>query len=368
MPFADDVRHYTFPSLSTLVSRSGQKITKHPYIPTEEQLEAMDNFVDAMDLMEAGDKDEKGSRQPWFDPRLSYNPAIHRTKHAQFHSAIVSNITTRPLPPPHPELTKYFDPPKRVLKTAKHALEECKTAFKMALSPVPKRAPKARKDGHTHAQDEDEDMILLDQKGPARKRPVIAAPSKSQIADASSSRAGKKKMTEDDSETESESDGELLLESKPKPSAPGLPTPTASPEPEPDPQRAPGRIIGNAYPLRDFRQNLKQGDVVTKAVEDFGVVVREIVGRPFANRRKDEMVECLKELREACLREDEIDAWNGILKGLKEDCAGENGNKDFWAALKKLGRHMSLISLTEAKSVGGISDISESAADTFMQQ
>lgn len=60
MPFADDVRHYTFPSLFTLVSRSGEKITKHPYIPTEEQLEAMDDFVDAMDLMEAGDKDENG--------------------------------------------------------------------------------------------------------------------------------------------------------------------------------------------------------------------------------------------------------------------------------------------------------------------
>lgn len=59
MPFADDVRHYTFPSLSNLVSRSGEKITKHPYIPTEEQLEAMDDFVDAMDLMEAGDKNEQ---------------------------------------------------------------------------------------------------------------------------------------------------------------------------------------------------------------------------------------------------------------------------------------------------------------------
>lgn len=71
------------------------------------------------------------SRQPWFDPRLSYNPAIHRTKQAQFHSAVVSDITTHPLPLPHPELTKYFDPPKRVLKTAKDALDECKAAFKV---------------------------------------------------------------------------------------------------------------------------------------------------------------------------------------------------------------------------------------------
>lgn len=59
MPFADDVRHYTFPSLLTLISRSGEEITKHPYIPTEEQLEAMDTFIDSMDLMEA-EKDEDG--------------------------------------------------------------------------------------------------------------------------------------------------------------------------------------------------------------------------------------------------------------------------------------------------------------------
>lgn len=52
-----------------------------------------------------------------------------------------------------------------------------------------------------------------------------------------------------------------------------------------------------------------------------------------------------------------------ILKGLKEDCAGENGNKDFWAEMQKLGRPMSLISSTEAKSVGGISNVSEPAAD-----
>ena len=265
------------------------------------------------------------SPQPWFDPRLSFNPAVHRTKQAQFHCAVVSDIATHPLPPPHPELTKYFDPPKRVLKTAKHALEECKVAFKvkegthcpsvafastsclanydyMALSSVPKRVPKARKDGHIYAQDQDEDMILLDQKGPARNRPAVTAPAKSQGVNASPSRAGKQKVSTEDSETESESDSEFLLVSKLERSRPGLPTPTASPEPEHNSQRAPGRIIGNAYPLKDFRENLKQGDVVTKAVKDFGVVVREIVGRPFGSRRKDEMVECLKELREACLR------------------------------------------------------------------
>jgi len=60
MPFADDVRHYTFPSLTTLISRTGERITKHPYLPTEEQLDAMGKFIDDMDLAGEGEKDENG--------------------------------------------------------------------------------------------------------------------------------------------------------------------------------------------------------------------------------------------------------------------------------------------------------------------
>lgn len=60
MPFADDVRKYTFASLDNLVSKKGEAITEHPYIPTKTQLEAMDQFVDDMDLTEGGEKDEDG--------------------------------------------------------------------------------------------------------------------------------------------------------------------------------------------------------------------------------------------------------------------------------------------------------------------
>jgi len=60
MPFADDVRKYTFASLDHLVSKKGEVIEEHPYIPTKAQRTAMDEFVDAMDLMDAGEKDEAG--------------------------------------------------------------------------------------------------------------------------------------------------------------------------------------------------------------------------------------------------------------------------------------------------------------------
>lgn len=60
MPFADDVRKYAFPPLENLVSKKGERITKHPFIPTNDQKDAMDAFVDSMDLMRSGDKDEEG--------------------------------------------------------------------------------------------------------------------------------------------------------------------------------------------------------------------------------------------------------------------------------------------------------------------
>lgn len=68
-------------------------------------------------------------RGPWFQTIDSYNPAIHRVKQAMFHCAVVSDITKHPLPPPHAELTKYFEPPPKVVKKAKSAIEECKSAF-----------------------------------------------------------------------------------------------------------------------------------------------------------------------------------------------------------------------------------------------
>jgi len=71
------------------------------------------------------------NRQPWFSTQESYSPAVHRVKQAMFHCAVVNDITTNPLPPPHPELLKFFEPPKRVVKRARDAIEECKAAFKV---------------------------------------------------------------------------------------------------------------------------------------------------------------------------------------------------------------------------------------------
>jgi ATP-dependent DNA helicase 2 subunit 2 len=52
-------------------------------------------------------------------------------KQALFHAAVAKSFTTQPLPEVHPELTKYFVPPKKVLKHSKEPLEECRKMFKI---------------------------------------------------------------------------------------------------------------------------------------------------------------------------------------------------------------------------------------------
>lgn len=181
---------------------------------------------------------------------------------------------------------------------------------------VPKRVARPRKNDHKRAQDDDDEILLLDRVAPsipsqARSHSKPEATDFQPQPPTSPAPAAKRPIPRkgnDDSETEPESDVDVWPSSSKKGAK--LPTPSPDPEIVSDPQRAPGRIIGMATPLNDFRNNISQGDVVSKAVEDLGWVVKEVVLRPFAGRRHAEMIECLNGLRETCLQEDEIDAWN----------------------------------------------------------
>lgn len=249
---------------------------------------------------------------------------------------------------------------------------------------MPKKVARTRKDGHVRARDEDDDTLLLDKAARRTKSSTQLgaasqhSQSQSQILRAQSSQQAKKVAddSETESETEPEEEEELLLDKKPT-NRGALPTP--APE-EPDRGQAHGRIVGSTYPLEDFKANIARGDVVTKAVEDLGAVINEIVLRPFASRRAEEMIQCMRELRQVCLEEDEIDAWNAcvfifiyvslrcstvhrFLRALREACLdGKPGNNDFWSRVKDEGRTLSLISETEASELGGKSDVSESKA------
>jgi ATP-dependent DNA helicase 2 subunit 2 len=50
LPFAEDVRAYSFPPLDKVVTVSGTTLTTHRLLPSDELSKAMSNYVDAMDI------------------------------------------------------------------------------------------------------------------------------------------------------------------------------------------------------------------------------------------------------------------------------------------------------------------------------
>ena len=58
LPFAEDVRVFRFPPLDKVISSSGTAITKHRYLPTDELLGSMSDYVDSMDLSTFGRDDD----------------------------------------------------------------------------------------------------------------------------------------------------------------------------------------------------------------------------------------------------------------------------------------------------------------------
>jgi len=263
----------------------------------------------------------------------------------------VHDINTNPLPPPHPDLLYYLDPPAEVVesKKARKALLKAKETF--GVKKVERKVVKKEKEGRTYARDEDEEL-LLDKKGKSnggareRKSPMKASQSQRNLGRASQTAL---KITGNDSGSETEEDvasdeEELLLNksktpAKDKQQSKALPTPGRSVSPQTDTGRVPGRIIGTMDPLADFKANLARGDVVSKAVEDMGWVIGEVVMKPFGGRRGGEALQWMRELRKVCLevstviwcrllgvgltwdmQEDEVDAWNAYVVLLYISC------------------------------------------------
>jgi hypothetical protein len=87
-------------------------------------------------------------------------------------------------------------------------------------------------------------------------------------------------------------------------------SPTPTPTNEADKGIAPGRIIGNVNPLKDFQENIQSGgDVVSKAVEDLSAVIVEIIRDSFSTQRYQEALECMKEFRKVALQVRDFFLW-----------------------------------------------------------
>jgi ATP-dependent DNA helicase 2 subunit 2 len=259
-------------------------------------------------------------RTEWFDLTQSFNPAVHRIKQALFHGAVVPDLKAEPVPPPHPEVTKYMESPKRVLRRSKPNLEECIRLFnvKEGSSPlfysacysikyhlnvlVPPKIPKKKEQKAIPVATDNINVDIDDILGPAVSKST-PAPSQAQSAS--------KRVAESEKSRPRKPNHSLP---SPTPSFAELPSAFHS-TPKPDARPKPGRIISNSRPLADFKKNIDaQGDLVSKAVEDMCAVIPEIVESSFSTQRYTEALECMQALREVALkvRPDYILRRNGL--------------------------------------------------------
>jgi len=280
-------------------------VTEHPLLPTREQSVLMDELVQEMDLdayaaKQAGDDNdneededsknlvmERDSDKPrWFEPFRSLNPVIHRIKEAIFHASLASDLDSDPLPPPHPELTKYFETPDEIVD----ATAKLVTQLKDALS-IKKVAPKQRKKFVKEGLGEDEGLYV-----------VFNIPNWSTLIFS---------IDIDD----------LFNEGvKPEPVSPHKAAPATQQESKPDIPPTPvhqkvkpkkGRLISNETPLEDFRTLIEgEGDVFRKAIQDLGQVVKENVAASFSRQAFPLALECLKAMRETALMYEEVETYN----------------------------------------------------------
>ncbi|KAI1089653.1 ATP-dependent DNA helicase II subunit 2 [Rostrohypoxylon terebratum] len=138
LPFAEDVRNYQFPPLDKVITVTGNvKYEDHRLLPSKDLSEAMDDYVDAMDIS-TWVKDEEGNRNlEYAAVEDVFCPPLHRINQVVRHRAIYPD---QPLPPVAPILLKYSNPPEDLMSKAKSRLEDL-----IAEANVKKVPPKAKR-------------------------------------------------------------------------------------------------------------------------------------------------------------------------------------------------------------------------------
>lgn len=141
LPFQEDVRSYKFPPLDRVLTVSGKTLTVHRNLPDVELQNAMDDFVDSLDISEY-DRDDEGSvktrvshclllikyfRNPseYLAMEDTYAPQNHHLQQVIKFRAVFPNGE---LPPKNNGLLKAAKPPEELLKKAASRLERLKAA------------------------------------------------------------------------------------------------------------------------------------------------------------------------------------------------------------------------------------------------
>jgi ATP-dependent DNA helicase 2 subunit 2 len=118
----------------------GKVLTKHRNLPTEEQDEAMSDYVDSFNLVKYR-PDGEGYVSlvfllifSWPPREEIYSPVLHRINQIIGYRAIHPN---KPLPPPKEVLVKYSNPPEDLVKGSEKVLKNLIEAFNVKKGTSP---------------------------------------------------------------------------------------------------------------------------------------------------------------------------------------------------------------------------------------
>lgn len=155
LPFEEDMRRYKFPPLDRKLTISGKTITEHKDLPTKDLMNAMSDYVDAMDLSTFG-RDEDGNEEEYAKVEDTFAPLVHRINHVIRWRATHPDPTLQ-IPDPPDILKKYSVPPAELLAQAEQQLSALKKA-----ADVKKVPPKVKGRGKRQRTDRDKPLSGLD--------------------------------------------------------------------------------------------------------------------------------------------------------------------------------------------------------------
>lgn len=154
LPFEEDMRRYKFPPLDKKLTISGKVITEHRDLPNEDLMQAMSDYVDAMDLSTFG-RDDDGEPTEYMKLEDTYSPLLHRVNHIIRWRATNNIYDTLPEPPQI--LTKYSVPPADLVAQSEKQLTSLIKAGDVKRVP-----PKQKGRGKRRREDREKPLSGLD--------------------------------------------------------------------------------------------------------------------------------------------------------------------------------------------------------------
>ncbi|EDV20349.1 uncharacterized protein TRIADDRAFT_61074 [Trichoplax adhaerens] len=309
LPFMEDIRQYTFASLTT----------NKKNVPTDDQLDLVDDLVTSMDLSRAY-RDDDGELIEALKPKLTFNPVLQRSYQCIQHRALNPDDA---LPRPDPVITRYLSPSQDVTATCASHFQKIKDSF--GIVHVQKK--KKRDDGTAASIFKDNIDLALE-------------------LDTSSKRAKDSNSTADVDFSISSLSKENVTE------------------------------VGTVQPVQDFKAMINQKDedrfeegtdyrpnwypMNTLACKQMKSRIWQLVMDSIGSQLFPKAMDCLKALREECVRLGEPAVFNQFLQDMKDKLSNAFG-RDFW--LLVVEGEITLISVQESSE----SDVTVADAKSFLK-